>query len=71
MSKRMRSRERFSIGECARKAKHKHIEAVEASQSLEKIEQEISSAKETTVILKEKNAQLQGEIKELRRKVSY
>jgi len=44
---------------------------VEASKSLEKIEQEISSAKETTKILKENNVQLQGEIKELRRKVSH
>ena len=71
MSKRTRSRERFPIGEWARKAKYKRIEAVEASKSLGKIEQEISSTKETAKILKEKNGQLQGEIKELRRKVSH
>lgn len=71
MSKRTRSREKFPIGEWARKAKYKRIEAVEASKSLERIEQEISSAKETTKILKENNVQLQGEIKELKRKVSH
>lgn len=71
MSKRTTSRERFPIGEWARTAKYKHIKAVEASKSLEKIEQEISSAKETTKIIKENNVQLQGEIKELRRKVSH
>lgn len=71
MSKRTRSRERFPIGEWARKVKYKRIEAVEASKSLEKIEQEISSAKETTKILKENNVQLQGQIKKLRRKVSH
>lgn len=71
MSKRTRSRERFPIGEWARKVKSKRIEAVEASKSLEKIEQEISSAKETTKILKENNVQLQGQIKKLRRKVSH
>lgn len=71
MSKRRRSRERFPIGEWARKAKYKRIEAVEASKSLARIEQEISSAKETTKVLKENNVQLQGEIKELRRKVSH
>ena len=70
MSKRTRSRERFPIGEWARKAKYKRIEAVEASKSLENIEQVISSAKETTKVLKENNVQLQGEIKELRRKVN-
>jgi len=71
MSKRTRSRERFPIREWARKAKYKRIETVEASKSLEKIEQEISSAKETTKILKENNVQLQGQIKKLRRKVSH
>ena len=70
MSKRTRSRERFPIGERARKGKYKSIKAVEASKSLGKIEQEISSTKETTKILKEKNVQLQGEIKELRIKVN-
>ena len=59
------------IGEWARKAKYKRIEAVEARKSLENIEREISSSKEATKILKEKNVQLQGEIKELGRKVSY
>jgi len=54
MSKRTRSRERFPIGEWARKAKYKRSEALEASKSLEKIKQEVSSAKETTKILKEK-----------------
>ena len=44
---------------------------MEASKSLGKIEQEISSTKETAKILKEKNGQLQGEIKELRRKVGH
>ena len=34
MSKRTRSRERFPIGEWARKAKYKCIEAVEVSKSL-------------------------------------
>lgn len=71
MSKRTRSRERFPIGEWARKAKYKRVEAVEASKSLENINQEISTAKGTIKILKENNVQLQGEIKELRRKVSY
>ena len=71
MLKRTKSRERFPIGEWARKAKNKRIEAVEASKSLEKIEQEILSAKETTKILKENKVQLQGEIKELRRKVNH
>lgn len=71
MLKRTKSRERFPIGEWARKAKNKRIEAVEASKSLEKIEQEILSAKETTKILKENNVQLQGEIKELRRKRGF
>ena len=71
MSKRTKSRERFSIGEWARKAKYKRVEAVEASKSLENINQEISTAKGTIKILKENNVQLQGEIKELRRKVSY
>ena len=70
MSKRTRSRERFPIGEWACKAKYKRIEAAEGSKSLAKIEQEISSTKETAKILKEKNVQLQGEINELRRKVS-
>lgn len=71
MSKRTRSRERFAIGEWARKAKYKRVEAVEASKSLENINQEISTAKGTIKILKENNVQLQGEIKELRRKVSH
>ena len=44
---------------------------MEASKSLAKIQQEISSAKETTKVLKENNVQVQGEIKELRRKVSH
>ena len=69
MLKRTRSRERFPIGEWARKAKYKRLEAVEASKSLENIEREISSRNETTKILKENNAQLQDEIKELRKKV--
>ena len=71
MSKRTRSRERFPIGESVRKAKYKCVEAVEASKSLENINQEISTAKGTIKILKENNVQLQGEIKELRRKVSH
>ena len=71
MSKRTRSRERFPIGEWARTAKYKRVEAVEASKSLENINQEISTAKGTIKILKENNVQLQGEIKELRRKVSH
>ena len=71
MSKRTRSRERFPIGEWGRKAKYKRVEAVEVSKSLENINQEISTAKGTIKILKENNVQLQGEIKELRRKVSH
>ena len=71
MSKRTRSRERFPIGEWAREAKYKRVETVEVSKSLENINQEISTAKGTIKILKENNVQLQGEIKELRRKVSY
>lgn len=71
MSKRTRSRERFPIGEWARKAKYKRVKAVEASKSLENINQEISTAKGTIKIQKENNVQLQGEIKELRRKVSH
>ena len=67
----MRSRERFPVGEWARKANYKRIEAVEASKSLENINQEISTAKGTIKILKENNVQLQGEIKELRRKESH
>ena len=71
MSKRTRSRERFPIGEWARKAKYKRVEVVEASKSLENINQEISTAKGTIKILKENTVQLQGEIKELRKKVSH
>ena len=71
MSKRTRSRERFPIGEWARKAKYKRVKAVEVSKSLENINQEISTAKGTIKIQKENNAQLQGEIKELRKKVSH
>ena len=71
MSKCTRSRQRFPIGEWAHKAKNKRVEAVEASKSLENINQEISTAKGTIKILKENNVQLQGEIKELRRKVSH
>ena len=44
---------------------------MEASKSLQNIHQEISTAKGTIKILKESNVQLQGEIKELRRKVSH
>lgn len=69
MLKCTKSREQFPIGELACKTKNKRIEAVEAS--LQKNKQEILSAKETTKILKENNVQLQGEIKELRTKVSY
>lgn len=71
MSKRTRSRERFPIGEWAREAKYKRVETVEVSKSLENINQEISTAKGTIQIQKENNAQLQGEIKELRKKVSH
>lgn len=71
MSKRTRSQERFPIAEWARKAKHERVEAVEASKSLENINQEISTAKGTIKIQKENNVQLQGEIKELRKKVSH
>lgn len=59
------------MGEWARKAKYKRVEAVEVSKSLENINQEISTAKGTIKIQKENNAQLQGEIKELRKKVSH
>ena len=71
MSKRTRSRERFPIGEWACEAKYKRVETVEVSKSLENINQEISTAKGTIKIQKENNAQLQGEIKELRKKVSH
>lgn len=70
MLKCTKSREQFPIGEWACKAKNKHIEAVEASRHLQKNKQEIWSAKEITKILKENNVQLQGEIKELRTKVT-
>ena len=70
MRKRTRSRERFPIGEWARRAKSKRLEVVEASKSLQQVEQQIAGATETIRILKDKNAQLQVEINELRRKVS-
>lgn len=44
---------------------------MEVSKGLENINQEISTAKGTIKIQKENNAQLQGEIKELRKKVSH
>lgn len=69
MPKRTRSRERFPIGEWARRAKSKRLEVVEASKSLRQVEQQIAGATETIRILKDNNAQLQVEINELRRKV--
>ena len=67
MPKRTRSRERFPIGEWARRAKSKRLEVVEASKSLQQVEQQIAGATETIRILKDNNAQLQVEINELRR----
>jgi len=43
---------------------------VEASKSLQQVEQQIAGATETIRILKDNNAQLQVEINEFRRKVS-
>lgn len=71
MSKRTRYKERFPIGEWTHKVKLKHVEAMEVSKSLQNINQEISNAKETIKVLKENNINLQGEIKELRKKVSH
>ncbi|KAJ7391279.1 hypothetical protein OS493_019411 [Desmophyllum pertusum] len=68
MPKRTRSRERFPIGEWAHSVKCKCLEAVEASRSLEHIQQQITGVKETTRILKENNAQLHDEVNELKRK---
>ena len=70
MPKRTRSRERFPIGEWAHSVKCKCLEAVEASRSLEHIQQQITGVKETTRILKENNAQLHDEVNELKRKVA-